>query len=64
MEGKIFAISMLECACVYCFWADIMCFEQSGNTALMGAAYHGCVEVVDVLVQAGCNIERQDKVSE
>ena len=35
---------------------------QDGETALMGAAWRGYTEIVDVLVKAGANKDLQDKV--
>jgi ankyrin repeat protein len=42
--------------------AGLMCCEQDGNTVLMWAAERGYLEVVKVLVQAGADKEKQDKV--
>ena len=40
-----------------------ICVTQEGRTALMEAACRGHMEVVRVLLAAGADINRQDKVS-
>ena len=38
------------------------CFEQSGGPALLFATYNGHIEVSQLLVQHGADINAQDKV--
>jgi hypothetical protein len=41
---------------------DIVYYKQVGDTALTLASQQGHLEVVEVLVQAGADKEKQDKV--